>query len=287
MTTPDIPLLERLSGDLAALRTSERKVAALVAQDPQMVVRSTMAVVAEAAGVSEPTVMRFCTNLGFDGFQAFKLALAQALALGMPVTHSALALDDGIPELTGKIFDHTISSLDRARRYIDNDAIAAAADILYGATSIVFVGFGASAVIAQDAEQKFALFGVPCSAPEDPHQQFMAATMSNPGTVIVAISNTGRTTSVIRVATEAQSRGLTVIGLSGEKSPLLEHCDIGVIVKTFEDTDTFTPTVSRLAGLVVVDVLATAVAMKRGAAHLDRIRQMKEALTSFRSDSTP
>jgi DNA-binding MurR/RpiR family transcriptional regulator len=284
--TPDIPLLEQLSGDLTSLRASERKVAALVLADPQTVVMSTMAAVAETSGVSEPTVMRFCNNLGFDGFQAFKLALAQALALGMPVTHSAVAVDDGIPELTTKIFNHTISSLDRARRYIDYDAISAAADVLLTATSVVFIGFGASAIIAKDAEQKFALFGIPCAAPEDPHQQFMAATMSAPSTVIVAISNTGRTSSVIRVATEAQAHGLTVIGLTGERSPLLEHCDVGIVVKTFEDTDTFTPTVSRLAGLVVVDILATAVAMKRGPEHLDRIRAMKEGLSGFRRETS-
>lgn len=287
MSAPDIPLLERLSGELKTLRTSERKVALLAANDPQMVVRSTMAAVAEAAGVSEPTVMRFATGLGFDGFQAFKMGLAQALALGMPVTHSALALDDDLPELTSKIFDHTISSLDRARRYIDSNALSDAVNALLNATSIVFVGFGASAIIAQDAEQKFALFGVPCSAPVDPHQQFMAATMSDAGTVIVAISNTGRTASVIRVATEAQKRRLTVIGLSGEDSPLLEHCAVGIIVKTFEDTDIHTPTVSRLAGLVVVDILATAVAMKRGPAHLDRLRVMKEGLAGFRSNKHP
>jgi len=284
MSAPDIPLLELLSGELTTLRTSERKVALLAANDPQMVVRSTMAAVAEAAGVSEPTVMRFATGLGFDGFQAFKLGLAQALALGMPVTHSALALDDDLPELASKIFDHTISSLDRARRYIDSNALADAVTALLNATAIVFVGFGASAIIAQDAEQKFALFGVPCSAPVDPHQQFMAVTMSDAGAVIVAISNTGRTTSVIRVASEAQKRGLTVIGLSGEDSPLLKHCAVGIIVKTFEDTDIYTPTVSRLAGLVVVDILATAVAMKRGPVHLDRLRVMKEGLAGFRSN---
>lgn len=282
----DIPLLERLSGDLSELRRSERKVAALVVADPAFVVKSTMAVVAEAAEVSEPTVMRFCNSLGFDGFQNFKLALAQAIALGVPVTQAALRMDDDMEDVTRRIFDHSITSLDRSRRYLDPGAIADAVDTLLTATSIVFIGFGASAIIAKDAEQKCALFGVPCSAPEDPHQQFIAAMMSQPGTVIVAISNTGRTTSVIRVATEAQSRGLTVVGISGDRSPLLDHCDVGIIVRTFEDTDVFTPTVSRLACLVIVDILATAVAMHRGTDHIDRIRVMKRALSRFRDEAS-
>lgn len=277
-------VLERLSGELTGLRKSEQKVAALVLDNPHFVVESPMAVVAEAASVSEPTVMRFSTSLGFDGFQSFKLALAQALALGIPVTHSALRADDDIATVSRKTFDHSISSLDRARRYLDTNALAAASDAILGATSLLFVGYGASAVIAKDAEQKAALFGIPCSAPEDPHQQFMAAMTNDPGTVVVAISNTGRTGLVLQVVDHARERGMTVIGITGDESPLSERSDISLIVRTFEDTNTVTPAVSRLAALVVVDVLATVVAMRRGPAHVEDIRAMKRALAQFRSD---
>jgi RpiR family carbohydrate utilization transcriptional regulator len=282
--SPGTPLLERLGLQAPTLRNSEQKVAALVREDPHMVMNSTMAAVAEAAGVSEPTVMRFAVSFGYDGFQSFKIDLAQALALGIPITYSAITADDPLPTLTTKIFDHTISSLDRARRSLDAEAVGAAVEALCSASSVLFVGFGASSIIAQDAEQKFALFGVPCSAPIDPHQQFMAASMSGPGSVMVAISNTGRTDTVIQVAAQAKSRGVTVIGMTGANTPLLEYCDIGLIVKTFEDTDLFTPTVSRLAGLVVVDILATAVAMRRGPDHLEKLRAMKADLTSFRTN---
>jgi DNA-binding MurR/RpiR family transcriptional regulator len=277
-------VLERLSGELTGLRKSERKVAALVLDNPHFVVESTMAAVAEAATVSEPTVMRFSTSLGFDGFQSFKLALAQALALGMPVTHSALRADDDVADVSRKTFDHSISSLDRARRYLDTDRLSAAADAIMGASSLLFIGFGASAVIAKDAEQKAALFGVPCAAPEDPHQQFMAAMTSDPGTVVIAISNTGRTSLVLEVVDHARARGMTVIGITGDESPLWERSDIGIVVKTFEDTNTVTPAVSRLAALVVVDILATTVALRRGDDHVEAIREMKRALAQFRSE---
>jgi len=44
----------------------------------------------------------------------------------------------------------------------------------------------------------------------------------------------------------------------------------------------FTPSVSRLAGLAVIDILATGVAVRRGPRHLDRIREMKKDLADFR-----
>lgn len=282
--TPGEPLLQRLATITPSLRRSERKVADMVAADPGFFMHSTMAAVAEAAGVSEPTVMRFCTGLGFDGFQSFKIALAQALALGIPVTHSAIDDDDTVAELVTKIFDHTLTSLDRARRSVDTKAIEAAVAAILGARELLFVGFGASGIIATDAAQKFSLFGVPCMAPADAHQQFMAASMSGPDSVLVAISNTGRTHSVLQVAEQARRSGARVIAITGEPDgPLASGSDITIVAKTFDDTDVYTPTVSRLAGLVIIDILATSVASKRGSDHLRRVRAMKDGLASFRT----
>ena len=277
------PLLQRIATMAGSLRKSERKVAEMVQEKPEFFMHSTMAAVAEAAGVSEPTVMRFCTGLGFDGFQSFKISLAQALALGIPVTHSAIDDNDSVGELITKIFDHTLTSLDRARRNLTTASLERATEKLLAAKSIIFIGFGASGIIAVDAAQKFALFGVPCSAPIDAHQQFIAASMAGPETVLVAISNTGRTQSVIEVAKQARRNGATIISITGGDGPLLDESDVHIVAKTFEDTDVYTPTVSRLAGLVVVDILATSVASRRGSEHLARIRAMKDGLASFRT----
>ena len=268
LVSADVPLLERIRLATPHLRNSEQKVAALLTREPQMVLGATMAAVAAAAEVSEPTVMRFAAGMGYSGFKALQLDLVRALAVGVPVTHSAIDAGDTVSELAGKMFDHTISSLDRTRKTFDADALAAAVDALVAARSIMWVGFGASNIIAQDAEQKATLFGVPCTAPVDAHQQFMAASMADPDTVVVAISNTGRTQSVI--------------ALTGDRTPLVDHCDIAIIAKTFEDTEMFTPSVSRLAGLAVIDILATGVAVRRGPRHLDRIREMKKDLADFR-----
>jgi RpiR family carbohydrate utilization transcriptional regulator len=281
----DESVLELITGRQDRMRPSERKVAAAVLADPAAVVHMSMAGLADTAGVSEPTVMRFCTGLGFSGFQAFRLGLAQSLAVGIPVTHSAIEPDDPVEAMAGKIFDHTLSSLDRTRRSLDTAAVAAAVETLVRATSVHFVGLGASGIIAQDALQHAVLFGVPCTAPVDLHQQYMAAAMCGPGEVVVAISNTGRTTSVLEVTERAKRAGAAVIAVTGGPGPLADLADVAIVLRTFEDTDIYTPTVSRLAGLVLVDVLATAVAVRRGAAHLERLREMKEALSVFRGSA--
>jgi len=259
-----------------------RRVALAVLADPATAISYTMAELARASDVSEPTVMRFCAAVGCASFLSFRLELAQSVALSMPPTHMAITKSDGIGDLAGKIVDQTISTLDRMRRGLDVSMLDQAVSALLQADEVIFVGFGASGIIAQDAQQKFPLFGISCQAPADLHQQFIAAAMSTRRTVLFAISNTGHTADVLRVAREAKRSGATVIGMAGQEGPLHALADIPLLVRTYEDTDFYTPTMSRLAGLVVIDILATAVAVGRSPEHLERVRAMKIRLAEMR-----
>lgn len=75
-------LLQHIAQSRDKLRKSELKVSDYVLQDPASVIHSSMADVASAVGVSEPTIVRFCRAIGCTGFQDLKLRLAQSLAAG-------------------------------------------------------------------------------------------------------------------------------------------------------------------------------------------------------------
>lgn len=264
------------------LRKSDRKVCDVVLADPKRILSATVAETAEWAGVSQPTVIRFCTSIGCQGYQDFKLRLAQSLALGTPATHSVILDTDSSAEVAEKIFDYTITSLDWVRRHLDPGSIGQAVDVLEKANRIEFFGFGASGIVARDAQQKFPLFGVPCGAETDSHQQIMIVSMLKPGDVLVAISNTAATHSIVEAARLARERGCSVIGLVGMHGPLVDHCDTIIMVETLENTNVYTPTISRIAALAVIDVLSTAVALRRGAERSDLLSQMKRLLTDVR-----
>lgn len=264
------------------LRKSERKVADILRADPRRMLGATLAQVAELAQVSQPTVIRFCVAIGCLGFQEFKLRLAHSLALGTPATHSALSGADDLNAVVEKIFDYTITSLDWARNRLDLRAVEEAVALLENAQAIEFFGFGASGIVARDAQQKFPLFGTPCGAEIDSHQQIMSASTLRPKDVAVAISNTGRTRSIIEIARIARACGAKVIGITGSDSPLAAECDVKLIVETLDNANIFTPTISRIAALVVIDILSTAVALRRGEEHHERFRRMKQRLNDLR-----
>lgn len=264
------------------LRKSDRKVAELVLADPKRVVNATIAEAAEWAEVSQPTVIRFCASIGCQGYQDFKLRLAQSLALGMSATHSVIDGKDSPARVSEKIFDYTITSLDWVRNHLDPVQVGRAVDALAKASRIEFFGFGASGIVARDAQQKFPLFGVPCGAETDAHQQIMVVSNLKPGDVVVVISNTGATLAIIETARRARESGCQVIGIIGADGPLVEFCDIVLMVETLENTNIYTPTISRIAALTVIDILSTSVALGRGDEHVEIFTRMKRNLRYLR-----
>lgn len=267
------------------LRKSDRKVADAVLENPHRFLNATVADVADIAEVSQPTVIRFCAAIGCDGFQDFKIRLAQSLALGTPATQSAISEEDGPGEVAAKIFDYTMTSLDWARHKLDIKQINAAVELILKARSLEIFGFGASAIVAQDFQQKFPLLGIPCHATMDSHQQLMAASMMRPDDVAVVISNTGATLSIVELARLAHEQGAKVIAITGTShTALANYSDILLNVETLDNTDIFTPTTSRIAALVVVDILSTLVARRLGRAQNQRLIRMKRYLAQMRKN---
>ena len=280
---PTQNVVELVRAAVPQLRKSDAKVAQLVLAAPFRILDLTVAEVAELAAVSQPTVIRFCVAVGFSGFQEFKIRLAQGLALGRAATHSVILDTDNLTSVANKIFEYTHTSLGWALQHLDKDALEQAVDALASANSIEFFGYGASGIVALDAQQKFPLFDVPCGAQIDAHQQIMRAAMMEPGAVAVIISNTGRTQQLVEAARIAKDSGATLIGLVGAQGPISELCDPVLLVETLDNTNIYTPTTSRIAALVMIDVLSTAVALRRDKHHTERLQHMKQRLNSFRN----
>src|SRR2546423_5420161 len=70
----------QIDAHLPALTPAERKVAAVVADDPEAVAFGTVADVARRAGASGATVVRLAAKLGFDGFVDLQAAVRHEIA---------------------------------------------------------------------------------------------------------------------------------------------------------------------------------------------------------------
>ena len=267
-------------------RKSEAKVAEAILNDPESAIKSSIANLAKNANVSEPTVNRFCTNLGCKGFPDFKLQLAQSLASGTPYVGTNVTLQDNTEEFTSKIFDAAAATITRTRKNMDFPLLEQAIDSLAQAKKIEIYGLGASGSVAQDAQHKFFRLNIPVIAHVDELIQRMSAAATQIGDIVMLISNTGRTISIVKTAEIAHKTGATVIGITTPDSPLAKYCHLLLAIETEDDTDMYTPTTSRLAHLVLIDVLATGVAIKRGPRFAEHLQKIKSSLTQTRYPKT-
>ncbi|NIF21746.1 transcriptional regulator HexR [Pantoea sp. Acro-835] len=276
-------MLEKIQAQLDALSKSERKVAEQILAQPQESMHSSIATLAKAAQVSEPTVNRFCHRLGTRGFPDFKLQLAQSLAKRQNSWVSQdVEENDSVERYSLKIFDSALAGLHQVRQELNFNVVQQAVAHLSSAKKITFFGLGASAVVAHDAFNKFLRFNLPVIWSDDIVIQRMSCINSQPGDVIVLISHTGRTKNVIELARLARVTGSTVLAVTSPGTPLAAEATLALTLNVPEDTDVFLPMVSRLAQLTVIDVLATGFILARGSDFRENLKRVKEALKDSR-----
>jgi glucokinase len=263
-------LLERVRQARSELSAAEQRVAELVLAQPRSVLNDPIMDIARAAGVSQPTVVRFCRSLGYAGLSDFKLKLASGLTGTIPVSHTQVRRTDSTLELGAKVLDNTASALLKVRDELNSAAVEQAIETLIEARRIDFYALGNYGVVAQDAQFKFLRFGVPTAAYTDTRLQAMAAGALQAGDVVVAISGTGKATELMKAVDSALAAGARVIALCPSHSPLARRASIAIAIDHAEDIATQIPMISRILYLVAVDILAVGVAMRRsGALQID------------------
>ncbi len=276
-------LINRIEQALTTLSKSEKKVAEQVLLDPQKAYQSSIATLAKASSVSEPTVNRFCRTMQCKGFPDFKLQLAQSLVAGTPYFTGSVGLEDSTEEFTNKLFDATLMSINDTRKTIDLNLINRVVDTLAQAKKILIYGLGSSGAVAIDAENRFFRLGTPTIVYDDILKQRMAAAAAQTGDVLLIYSYTGRTIPIIEAAQMARDSGATIIGITCNQSPLANICHLVINVSNDrEDTDIYTPMTSRIVHLTITDILATGVMLKRGPAFQQHLKRIKESLKQTR-----
>ena len=277
-------MLDRIRASIPALPPAEQRVAKVLLADPRVFATLPVGELAARSSVSKPTVVRFCRSIGYDGLADFKLKLAGNVNEGVPFVHRAVDDDDTAGDIVVKVIDNAVAAMLRYRNAAPGAAVERAVAALAETgrnhsqgRRIEFYGVGNSGIVAQDAQHKFFRLGVTAAAVSDAHVQVMSATMLQPGDCAVVISNSGRSKDLLDVAEIARKKGATLIVITASGSPLAlqvrqpamhgaEH--ILLAADHPEDADRYSPMVSRLLHLLIVDILTTGVALRLGSARL-------------------
>jgi RpiR family carbohydrate utilization transcriptional regulator len=280
-------MLDRIKASMPSLAPAEQRVAKLVLGDPRSFANLPVSELADRAHVSKPTVVRFCRSMGYDGLSDFKLKLAGSVSEGVPFIHRSVDPDDKTADVLVKVVDNAVAAFlkyrnDASTYAVEKAAVALAATYQTG-RRIEFYGAGNSGVVALDAQHKFFRLGVNTISYSDGHMQVMSATLLGPGDCVVVISNSGRTRDLMDACDIARRNGATTIVITASGSPLAAAGHIHLAADHPEGYDRYSPMVSRLLHLMIIDVLATTVALRIGGGKLQPLlREMKNNLRTKR-----
>jgi RpiR family transcriptional regulator, carbohydrate utilization regulator len=280
-------MLDRIKASLPSLAPAEQRVGKLCLSDPRAFAKLPVSELADRAHVSKPTVVRFCRSVGYDGLSDFKLKLAGTVNEGVPFIHRSVDTDDKVSDVMVKVIDNTVAAFLKYRNDASTMAIDKAVTALVQAYTdgkhIQFFGVGNSGIVAQDAQHKFFRLGINTTAYSDGHMQVMSASILGPGDCVVVISNSGRTRDLMDACDIARKNGATTIVLTASGSPLASAGHIHLSADHPEGFDKYSPMVSRLLHLMIIDILATCVALRIGSGKLQPLlREMKNNLRSKR-----
>jgi RpiR family transcriptional regulator, carbohydrate utilization regulator len=280
-------MLDRIKASLPSLAPAEQRVGKLVLADPRAFATLPVSQLSDRAHVSKPTVVRFCRSMGYDGLSDFKLKLAGSVSEGVPFIHRSVDIDDKVSDVLVKVIDNTVAAFLKYRNDASSFAIEKAVEALTATYKkrgrIEFYGVGNSGIVALDAQHKFFRLGVTSIAHSDGHMQVMSASTLSADDCVVVVSNSGRTRDLMDACDIARKNGATTIVITASGSPLAAAGQIHLSADHPEGYDRYSPMVSRLLHLLIIDVLATTVALRIPGTKLQPLlKEMKNNLRNKR-----
>lgn len=255
------PILEEIRQQRTRMSPSESKVADFVLRAPQTLLGLPIAEIAQQAGVSQPTVIRFCRTIGVQGMADFKLKLASALTGGaISVSHCDVETSDTDVDLARKVLGNHVSATLALRDMLDAKALTAGIQLLRGAKRVELLSAGQSRVVAEEMQQRLLNLGIVSNCFVDPNAQAMSAGLLHPDDVALIISSSGETPELLRSAKVARARGANVLAVTTSGASLAKLANVLLPLNHPKDESNTAPATFRLLQLMLVDLLAAGLA---------------------------
>lgn len=263
---------------LPGLARAEQRVAKVVLENPGTVAHRSITEVAEQAGTSETTVTRFCKAIGVGGYPELRIALAADTARSQARANHDMGGDigpgDDLKQVVGKVAFADARAVEETAEQLDVESLDKVVQAVAGARRVDVYGFGASAFVAFDLQQKLHRIGLTCFAWNDTHIALTSAAVLTEADVAVGISHTGSTAETVEALRVARETGATTVALTNfPRSPITEIADHVLTTAARETTFRSGAMASRIAQLTVIDCLFIGVAQH----HVDTAKTALEA----------
>ncbi len=252
-------VFDKISAAYYELTSAEKKTADFIMANQGRSEYLSIAELAEYCGVAEATISRFCRRLGYKGFNAFRLALANASFTQTPeagLLSGPIESTDSFEQMCGKLYTADQEAMRQTLELVDAETICRAVDLLHAAGRVVCMGQGGSMLMAQDASHLFSTVSGKFSAVLDSHLQIIATVNMQENDVILFFSFSGATKDLIDTMQAAKSRGVkTLLITRFLKSPGAQLADLVLPCGANESPLQLGSVPAKIAQLFLLDVL--------------------------------
>lgn len=269
-------VLRKLAAVYPDVGPARRKVIAYVLRAPEEVIHLSVTELSKLAGTSEASIVRLFQELGYKGYQDFKIQLSQTLHQRSQRLERDIAPGDTSAAVAASVFGMAVKTLQDTLQVLEVAPLDEAVRLLAGARRIEFIGLEGSGVVALDAYQELARLGVPVGASHDGREAARLCAALEPGDVLVVISPSGSTRDALEAARLAKASGAKVVAITRYgRSPLRSLADTVLFTLSPETSCRSEVMASHIAQLALIDTLLIAVTLQRppdAQAKLERVR---------------
>jgi DNA-binding MurR/RpiR family transcriptional regulator len=240
---------------------AEKKIADYVLSHKLESQYMTITELAERTGVAEATLTRFCRTLGCGGFGEFKLALAKDSTVALDTDETGGLFEnidpsDGVEELCQKLYHANREALNQTYQLVEPKKVSLAVDLIQQAQRVYCYGQGGSSIMAMEAWGRFVTVTNKVQWVQDSHMQAIAASLLDPGDVILFFSFSGATKDLMDVAHIAVQTGVRLILVTRFPSaPAAALADVVLLCGAVEGPLQMGSVSAKVAQLYLIDVL--------------------------------
>ena len=276
---------EKISREYYNLTGAEKKAADYILENQQKVQFMSISELAEACGVAEATVSRFCRRLGYKGYNAFKLAVAQSLAAlrgsGASPMSGRVRTGDSLEESCLMLHAAGVAALDQTMELMTPETVYAAVELLEKAGKVLCMGQGGSMLLAQAAAHQFSSASGKFFAVGDSHMQVMAAANLEKDDVVLFFSYSGSTRDMLDTLAIARERGAKCVLVTRfPKSPGAALADVVLQCGADESPLQVGSAQAKIAQIYVIEVLFYELCKR----HADDTRQRRNRVARALAD---
>lgn len=255
---------ERIDHVYASLRPAERAVAQFVRSHLDHAADMTVGQLAEAARVSQPTVIRFARKLGFDGYRELRYVLAHPQETHAATVDPLEGFDlnpwDSVDTVAAKAVNGATALLDELGAAIDPAKLHRAVEPITTARLIDVYAVENSLVPATDLFTKLSYLGLPCRLNTDAYLQQIGAGHLTGADTAIAFSYSGSSADTVKALHLAKTQGARTIAVTNTVgAPIAAWADVCLVAGRDSHAIYGNAIFSRVAHTAIVDMLYMAV----------------------------